>query len=401
MMKQRDVLIIGAGAAGLMCAKTLAAGGVSVTLIDHADKVGKKILISGGGRCNFTNRHVTAANYISDNPHFCKSALARYGAADFIADVERHGIAYHEREHGQLFCNDSAKAIVAMLVDDCRSGDVVFALQREVKGLTRDDSTGIFTLQTQREVYQAPTVVVATGGLSIPKMGATALGLKLAEQFACPVVTPRASLVPFTFSGALGVSFKDLAGIAVPVTVSCRRHRFSEAMLFTHRGVSGPAMLQISSYWQPGDCLEVDLLPTLDVTAWLHEQRKQRPDAQLPTVLATQLPKRLVKLLCQQIGIHSTVKAMSPTQLQTVAAHLQHWQIKPSATEGYRTAEATAGGVSTKVLSSTTMMVKHVPRLYFIGEVVDVTGQLGGFNFQWAWSSAYCAAQAIIKGQHQ
>jgi len=397
-MIQRDVLIIGAGAAGLMCAKTLAADGLSVTLIDHADQVGKKILISGGGRCNFTNRHVTAANYISDNPHFSKSALARFSAADFIAYVESHGIAYHEREHGQLFCDDSAKAIVAMLVDDCRAGDVVFALQREVKSLTRDESNGVFTLHTQRESYQAPAVVVATGGLSIPKMGATGLGLKLAEQFACPVVATRASLVPFTFSGGLGVSFKDLAGIALPVTVRCRRQSFSEAMLFTHRGVSGPAMLQISSYWQPGDSLVIDLLPALDVATWLNEQRQQRPAAQLLTVMATQLPKRLAKLLCEQIGINTPLKAMTPAQIQAVAEHLHQWQVKPSATEGYRTAEATAGGVSTKVLSSTTMMVKHVPGLYFIGEVVDVTGQLGGFNFQWAWSSAYCAAKAIIKG---
>jgi len=398
-MTHRDVLIIGAGAAGLMCAKTLAAGGLSVTLIDHADQVGKKILISGGGRCNFTNRHTTAANYISDNPHFSKSALARFSAADFTAYVESHSVAYHEREHGQLFCDDSAKAIVAMLVDDCRAGDVVFALQREVKSLTRDESNGLFTLRTQRESYQAPAVVVATGGLSIPKMGATGLGLKLAEQFGCPVVTTRASLVPFTFTGVLGVSFKDLAGIALPVTVRCRRHSFSEAMLFTHRGISGPAMLQISSYWQPGDSLDIDLLPALDIAVWLNEQRQQRPGAQLLTVMATQLPKRLAKLLCEKTGINTSLKAMSTAQMQAVAEHLHHWQIKPSATEGYRTAEATAGGVSTKVLSSTTMMVKHIPSLYFIGEVVDVTGQLGGFNFQWAWSSAYCAAKAIIKGQ--
>ncbi|MDQ6979591.1 MAG: aminoacetone oxidase family FAD-binding enzyme, partial [Mariprofundaceae bacterium] len=324
-----------------------------------------------------------------------KSALARYSAADFIAYVESHGIAYHEREHGQLFCDDSAKAIVAMLVDDCRTGDVVFALQHEVKSLARDESSGLFTLRTQRESYQAPVAVVATGGLSIPKMGATNLGLKLAEQFGCPVATTRASLVPFTFSGALGASFKDLAGIALPVTVRCRRHSFSEAMLFTHRGASGPALLQISSYWQPGDSLDIDLLPALDVSTWLSEQRGQRPGAQLVTALATQLPKRLAKLLCEQISVTTTLKAMTPAQMKAIGEHIHHWQIKPSATEGYRTAEATAGGVSTKALSSSTMMVKHVPSLYFIGEVVDVTGQLGGFNFQWAWSSAYCAAKAI------
>ncbi|TLS67059.1 NAD(P)/FAD-dependent oxidoreductase [Mariprofundus erugo] len=393
-MREYDVIVIGAGAAGLMCAGSVAPYGKSVLVLDHAEKAGKKILISGGGRCNFTNRFAGPADFVSANPHFCKSALARFSAADCIAWVEQHGIRYHEREHGQLFCDDSARQILEMLLAPCRDGGVEIRLNTAVHTVERSDDG--YRLTTDKGVYHAAALVVATGGLSIPKMGATALGLKIAESFGLHVIAPVPGLVPFTFTGREKERLNALAGISLPVQVSCRGRSFREAMLFTHRGLSGPAMLQISSYWQPGDALAVDLLPDMDTTRYLDGKREQRPQAQLATVLAELLPRRLVQLLTEDGLGEIRLVQLSDGQRREVEGRLHNWLLKPNGTEGYRTAEVTVGGVDTDELSSKTMECKRMPGLYFIGEVVDVTGHLGGFNFQWAWSSGYAAAMAIV-----
>jgi len=386
------VIVIGAGAAGLMCAGTAAGCGKSVLIVDHAEKAGKKILISGGGRSNFTNRSVTAANFLSRNPHFCKSALARFSAADFLTMVEEADITYHERDHGQLFCDESAKQIIELLMQSCNANGVKLQLQTTINSVAHDNG---FELHTDRGLFRSEALVVATGGLSIPKMGATPFGLKLAEQFGLNIVPPVAGLVPFRFSGKEKDSLQALAGISVDVSVLCRGKTFREAMLFTHRGLSGPAMLQISSYWQPGDELNIDLLPDCDIESLLSEKKAVRPKAQLATILAEQLPKRLVQLLCESVITDKPMQQLSQKEITQIAETLHHWSLKPSGTEGYRTAEVTVGGVDTNELSSKTMQSKKVPGLYFIGEVVDVTGHLGGFNFQWAWSSGYTAGLAV------
>ncbi|ATX81016.1 hypothetical protein Ga0123462_0138 [Mariprofundus ferrinatatus] len=391
-MDEFDLIVIGAGAAGLMCAGTAATYGKSVVVIDHAEKAGKKILISGGGRCNFTNRFATAGDFISSNPHFCKSALARFTAADFIGMVERAGIKYHERDHGQLFCDDSAREIVELLLRPCREHGVNMQLNCTIGSI---QNNGRFVVDTDRGTFRASALVIATGGLSIPKMGATPFGIRLAEQFGLQIVPTVAGLAPFTFTGREKESLKALAGISLDVSVHCRGKSFAEAMLFTHRGLSGPAMLQISSYWQPGDTLEIDLLPGIDVEALLAEKRQSRPQAMLATILSEQLPKRLVQLLCESHISDMRMSQMSERTMGEVAIRLHCWRLKPNGTEGYRTAEVTVGGIDTNELSSKTMEAKKVPGLYFIGEVVDVTGHLGGFNFQWAWSSGYAAALAI------
>jgi len=391
-MDRYDVIVIGAGAAGLMCAGTAATCGRSVLLLDHAAKVGKKILISGGGRSNFTNRSVTAANYLSHNPHFCKSALSRFTAADFITMVEEAGIAYHERDHGQLFCDESARQIVEMLLQPCREHGVKIQLQTSITAVKKTDC---FELVTDRGLFHSERVVIATGGLSIPKMGATAFGLKLAEQFGLTIIPPVAGLAPFTFTGREKEALQALAGISVDVAVRCRGKLFREAMLFTHRGLSGPAMLQISSYWQPGDEIEIDLLPEQEITTLLKLKKLSRPLAQLSTVLAELLPKRLVQFLTSGYIEDLRMQQLSDRQIEQLAGQLHHWRLKPNGTEGYRTAEVTVGGVDTNELSSKTMESRKVPGLYFIGEVVDVTGHLGGFNFQWAWSSGYTAGLAV------
>lgn len=391
-MQKFDLIVIGAGAAGLMCAGTAASYGASVLLLDHADKPGKKILISGGGRCNFTNLHTTAANYLSENPHFCKSALARFSPYDFIERVEKAEIAYHEREHGQLFCDHSASQIVEMLMQPCRNGGVKLQLHCSILKIKKTD---IFELQTDQGLFQARSLVIATGGLSIPKMGATPFGFKVAEQFGLKVVPTAAGLAPFTFTGNEKSSLKSLAGISVNVSVHCRSKTFTEAMLFTHRGLSGPAMLQISSYWQPGDAIIIDLLPGVDSHALLIARRQSRPQAQLATILAEKLPKRLVQLLITDYIDDCRMRQLNEKTIATLSAQLHNWTLKPNGTEGYRTAEVTVGGVDTAELSSKTMQAQKVPGLYFIGEVVDVTGHLGGFNFQWAWSSGYTAGMAI------
>jgi len=388
-----DAIIIGAGAAGLMCASVAGGRGCRVLLIDHADKPGKKILISGGGRCNFTNRYTTAENYLSKNPHFCKSALSRFTAADFISMVEARGIPYHERSHGQLFCDDSAGDIVEMLLASCRDGGVEMRMNIEVESVEKKADG--FSLSTNKGNLQCRQLVVASGGLSLPKIGASPFGLKLAEQFGLPVVAPRAGLVPFTFTGSDMQALKELAGISLDVTVGCRGAAFSEAMLFTHRGLSGPAILQISSIWQPSDAISVDLLPGKTIEDDLAAWQSERPQAQLSTALASMLPKRLVRLLCNGLIRDMKLESMTESERGKVAAALHDWQLKPAGTEGYRTAEVTLGGVDTAALSSKDMQVKNIPRLYFIGEVVDVSGHLGGFNFQWAWSSGHACGMAL------
>jgi predicted Rossmann fold flavoprotein len=391
-MQQYDVIVIGAGAAGLMCAGTAAQSGKSVLVLDHADKPGKKILISGGGRCNFTNRFASASSYISQNPHFCKSALARFSAADFITMVEATAITYQERSHGQLFCDDSAKQIVDMLMRPCTEYGVTVQMLSNITGIQKND---VFEVQTDKELFRSSSLVIATGGLSVPKTGATPFGLKLAESFGLNIIPTVAGLVPFTFTGKEQEALKSLAGISLDVSICCRNKVFNEAMLFTHRGLSGPAILQISSYWQPGDELDIDLLPDCNIESFLAEKRQSRAQAQLSTVLSKQLPKRLVQLLAETQFKDKRMQQLNEKQIKQITSQLHHWRLKPNGTEGYRTAEVTIGGVDTSELSSKTMGSKKVPGLYFVGEVVDVTGHLGGFNFQWAWSSGYTAGLAI------
>ncbi|QRP62776.1 NAD(P)/FAD-dependent oxidoreductase [Rhodanobacter sp. FDAARGOS 1247] len=385
-----DVLIIGAGAAGLMCAIAAGQRGRRVLVVDHANKVGKKILMSGGGRCNFTNMGTTPANYLSANPHFAKSALARYTPWDFIALVEKHRIAYHEKELGQLFCDDSSKQIVRMLLDECAAAGVTVEASCGVQRVRKTPEG--FSVHTARGEVHAESLVVASGGLSIPSMGASGFGYELARQFGHQVLPVRAGLVPLTLSGKHQEHYQDLAGVALPVVESrVGRQGFRAGLLFTHRGISGPAILQISSYWQPGDDLRIDLLPDSDVGAHLVEQRAARPLAELKTVLGELLPKRLAQRLCEQWFENRPMRQYRDAELVQVGAQLNAWPITASGTEGYRTAEVTLGGVDTDGISSSTMQSKLVPGLYFIGEVVDVTGWLGGYNFQWAWASGQAA----------
>lgn len=406
--RQYDALVIGGGAAGLMCAIAAGERGKRVLVIEHANRVGKKILMSGGGRCNFTNTGTTPANFLSANPHFCKSALARYTPADFIALVERHGIAYHEKELGQLFCDESSKQIVKMLLDECAAAGVRVETSCSIERvLHRDDgaggSTG-FHVHTTQGAFTAPALVVASGGLSIPSMGATGFGYELARQFGHTVLPTRAGLVPLTLSGKHQERLADLSGVAFPVTVSCRCHGgdapdFSNFMLVTHRGVSGPAILQISSYWQPGDELWLDLLPGADALSTLQQLQAQRPAAELKTLLGDLLPKRFAQRFCEvwlPAGVHNRpIRQYNAPQLRAIANALHDWPLVASGTEGYRTAEVTLGGVDTDELSSSTMQSRRVPGLYFVGEVVDVTGWLGGYNFQWAWASGHAAGTAL------
>ena len=387
-----DVLIIGAGAAGLMCAIAAGQRGRHVLAVDHANKVGKKILMSGGGRCNFTNTGATPANYLSANPHFAKSALARYTPADFIALVEKHRIAYHEKELGQLFCDDSSKQIVRMLLDECAAAGVTVEANCGVQRV-RKTPEGFSVLTARGEVH-ADSLVVASGGLSIPSMGASGFGYELARQFGHAVLPTRAGLVPLTLSGKHQEHYQDLAGVALPaVETKVGKQSFRAGLLFTHRGISGPAILQISSYWQPGDDLRIDLLPDMDVSTYLVEQRTARPLAELKTVLGEVLPKRLAQRLCEQWFESRPMRQYREAELEQIGAQLNAWPITASGTEGYRTAEVTLGGVDTDGLSSSTMQSKLVPGLYFIGEVVDVTGWLGGYNFQWAWASGQAAGE--------
>ncbi len=396
-MTHYDVIVIGAGAAGLMCAIEAGKRGRSVLVLDHAEKAGKKILISGGGRCNFTNIHTEPGNYISENPCFAISALSRYTPYDFLAWVEKHHIEWEERNHGQLFCKDSAKQVVAMLLHECESAGVSFQLDCTVQTVSKNETSErkIFQLETDQGGFITDALVIATGSRSIPKMGATGFGHQLAGQFAIKTTGLRAGLVPFRLTGREQEKIKTLAGISLQVSAQCNGHCFTEQMLFTHRGISGPAMLQISSYWKEGDTILIDLLPGIDMTEWLARMREQRPKAALRTVLSELMPKRLVHYLCESLIEDEMLRRLSESQFKAIADALHQWRLKPAGTEGYRTAEVTVGGVDTDALSSKTMESKKVPGLYFIGEVVDVTGHLGGFNFQWAWASGYCAGQFV------
>ena len=389
-----DALVIGAGAAGLMCAIAAGRRGLRVLVLDHANKVGKKILMSGGGRCNFTNTGTTPANYLSANPHFCKSALARYTPWHFIELVERHRIAWHEKELGQLFCDESSRQIVAMLLAECAAAGVEVRTHCAIERVEHRDDGG-FLLHTAQGRFAAPALVVASGGLSIPSMGASGFGYQLARQFGHPVLPTRAGLVPLTLSGRHAERLQDLAGVSFPVEARCSGVAFRNALLVTHRGISGPAILQVSSYWQPGDDLRLDLLPDHDIDALLGDWQQSRRDAELKTLLADVLPKRFAQRLCEHWLASKPMRQYAPRELQAIAAALRDWPLVASGTEGYRTAEVTLGGVDTDGLSSTTMMSKQVPGLYFIGEVVDVTGWLGGYNFQWAWASGHAAGSAL------
>lgn len=391
-----DVLIVGGGAAGLMCALTAGQRGKRVLVVEHANRVGKKILMSGGGRCNFTNTGATPANFLSANPHFCKSALARYTPWHFIDMVERHGIAYHEKELGQLFCDVSSKLIVKMLVDECHAAGVRIETGCSIERMTHGDSEdAAFRLHTTHGNFTAPALVVASGGLSIPSMGATGFGYEVAKQFGHAVLPTRAGLVPLTLSGKHQERLADLSGVALPVTARCNGRSFSNYMLVTHRGVSGPAILQISSYWQPGDDLRLDLLPEHDALQALQEWQRERPAAELKTVLGDAMPKRFAQRLCELWLPNRPMKQYNVPQLREIAQILSDWSLVASGTEGYRTAEVTLGGVDTDELSSSTMQSRRVPGLYFIGEVVDVTGWLGGYNFQWAWASGHAAGHVV------
>jgi len=394
-VEQFDVIIIGAGAAGLFCAAQAGQRGLSVLLLDNGKKPGRKILMSGGGRCNFTNLYTEPAAYLSHNPHFCKSALARYTQWDFIDLVNRHGIAWHEKTLGQLFCDDSAQQIVDLLLAECDKGNVILRLRSEVLSVERDESG--YTLQLNGSTVQAKKLVIASGGLSMPGLGATPFGYKIAEQFGLNVYPTRAALVPFTLHKPLLEQLQTLSGVALDTTIDAQDGtRFKEAMLFTHRGLSGPAVLQISSYWLPGEFVTIDLLPATPLEAFLTAQREAHPNLSLKNSLAKILPKRLVEVLqALKVVPDITLKQLNSKQQTELAQTLHAWRIQPNGTEGYRTAEVTLGGVDTTQLSSKTMEARAVPGLYFIGEVADVTGWLGGYNFQWAWSSAWACAQAL------
>ena len=387
-----DVLVIGGGAAGLMCAITAGRRGLRVLVVEHANRVGKKILMSGGGRCNFTNTGTAPANYLSANPHFCKSALARYTPWHFIELVERHGIAYHEKELGQLFCDVSSKLIVAMLLAECAAAGVRVETSCPIERVTHGER---FHVHTARGDFSAPSLVVACGGLSIPSMGATGFGYELARQFGHTVLPTRAGLVPLTLSGRHQERLADLSGVALPVVATSNGQSFENFMLVTHRGISGPAILQVSSYWQPGDDLRLDLLPGVDALALLQRMRDERPAAELRTVLGELLPRRFAQRLCEHWLPNRPMRQLDDRHLRDVADVLQAWPLVASGTEGYRTAEVTLGGVDTDGLSSSTMQSRHVSGLHFIGEVVDVTGWLGGYNFQWAWASGHAAGMAV------
>jgi predicted Rossmann fold flavoprotein len=392
--EKTDVLIIGAGAAGLMCAATAGQRGRSVLLVDHANKVGKKILMSGGGRCNFTNMYTGPDNFLSQNPHFCKSALSRYTPEDFIELVNKHGVAYHEKKLGQLFCDNKAKDILALLLKECQSAGVTIRTHCSIEKV-RPLADG-FEVVSNLGAVQCRSLVVATGGLSIPKMGATAWGYEVAKQFGLELVAPRAALVPFTLDKIILDKLSQLSGSSLEVVVKCKDMSFRENLLFTHRGLSGPAMLQISSYWQPGDELTINLLPHVELFDVLKDKQQSRPKAELKTTLAEYISKNMAQALSElwfsgKDYANRPVNQFNKKQLQSIAQQFHCWKVKPSGTEGYRTAEVTLGGVNSNELSSKTMEAKKQKDLYFIGELVDVTGHLGGFNFQWAWASGVAA----------
>ncbi|TBU79051.1 NAD(P)/FAD-dependent oxidoreductase [Phytopseudomonas daroniae] len=394
-MLSPQVVIIGAGAAGLMCAMSAAARGRSVLLLDHANKAGKKILMSGGGRCNFTNMYCEPSNFLSHNPHFCKSALARFTQWDFIALVTKHGVPYHEKKLGQLFCDHKSSDILGMLLDECEQAGVDLRLDTSVSTIERGENG--YRLSTSLGPVSCESLVVATGGLSIPTLGATGFAYQIARQFGHTLLPTRAGLVPFTLTDPqLKMLCSELSGTSVEdCRVSCNGQSFVENILFTHRGLSGPAILQISSYWQPGDSVSIDLLPHIDLPQWLQEQQGERPNSELKTLLGELFTKKMAGLLAEHWFASKPMKQYTPAELKAIAERLADWQLVPAGTEGYRTAEVTLGGIDTKEVSSKTMESLKSPGLYFVGEALDVTGHLGGFNFQWAWASGYAAAQYV------
>jgi len=390
-----DVIIIGAGAAGLMCAATAGYRGRSVLVLDNAKQAGRKILISGGGRCNFTNQVVVPGNFLRSNSHFVKSALARYKSSAFIELVERHGIEYHERDHGQLFCNDSAKEIVTMLLTECEWAEAKIQLRTDILSISKREQGG-FEISTSKGNYSSDSLVVATGGLSMPKLGASPFGYHIAQQFDLKVLPTHAGLVPFTWHSDQKQRFEPLSGIAIPTTITAKDGtQFSEALLFTHRGLSGPAILQISNYWQPGETISVDLLPGIDARAAMELVLANHPKQSLRNTLSHWLPKRLVEAIFDESLINKALNQLVHVEIDAVITTLKGWLMLMNGTEGYRTAEVTLGGVDTDELSSKTMEAKSVSGLYFIGEVIDVSGWLGGFNFQWAWSSGVAAGSFV------
>ena len=393
MARKYDVAIIGAGAAGMMAAFTAGRRGRSVVVLDHAKAPGEKIRISGGGRCNFTNIHAAPKNYISQNPHFSKSALARYTPSDFIAMVDRHKIAWHEKTLGQLFCDDSAKDIIRMLLEEMRAVHVDLKLSCEISDV--ENGPDGFRLSTSEGPIVAASLVMASGGKSIPKMGATGFAYRIAEQFGLPVTDTRPALVPLTLEPNLLGELSELSGVAVDADVSCSKTRFNEALLFTHRGLSGPSILQISSYWREGDEILLSLEPGVDFLEHLKAAKRDNGRQQVQTVLAQHLPKRLAQYLAETAKLERPLADLPDKALSSLAERIRRWPIKPAGSEGYRTAEVTLGGVDTNALDSRTMQVKAVPGLYFIGECVDVTGWLGGYNFQWAWASGHAAGESV------
>jgi predicted Rossmann fold flavoprotein len=388
-----DAIILGAGGAGLFCAATAGQAGARVLVIDHNREPGRKILISGGGRCNFTNMGAVPDRYLSENRHFARSALSRYTPADFVALVDRHRIAFHEKTLGQLFCDGSARQIVAMLMDECAAGAVDFAFGANITDVTHAD--GRFTVTTVAGVFSAPSLVIATGGPAIPKLGATGFAYQVGKQFGLKIIPPRPALVPFTLPQGEGL-FRELAGVAAEVVARAGKAAFREAALFTHKGLSGPAMLQVSSYWRHGEAIAVDFLPDR-APGWLADMKRQRPKAGLKSVLASALPERLATALADTMGLHGELAAQKDASLAAAMQRLKGWAFRPDGTEGFAKAEVTAGGIDTAGLSSRSMMANHIEGLFAIGEAVDVTGWLGGYNFQWAWASGYAAGQAIAE----
>lgn len=386
-----DVIVLGAGAAGMMCAAQAGQRGRRVLLLEHSGEPGRKILISGGGRCNFTNIHTAHDRFLSANPHFAKSALSRFTAQDFLALVESHGIAWHEKTLGQLFCDGSARQIVALLLAECAKGMVTLGCGEPIRQVAHGD--GQFTVTAGGQVAKARALVIATGGPSIPKLGASGFAYELARQFGLKVVEPRPALVPLTLSGDEAL-FRELSGVAADVVARCGQASFREAALFTHRGLSGPAILQASSYWRRGEPVAIDFLPEL-VAGWLGEAKQAAPRATLRSVLRTQLADRLAEALCERLALDGPLASMTDATLRLAEARLAGWQFQPNGSEGFAKAEVTIGGVSTAELSSKTMEATRVPGLFMIGEAVDVTGWLGGYNFQWAWSSGWAAGQAV------
>jgi len=393
-MNSSPVIVIGAGAAGLMCAISAAEEGLSVTVLDHANKAGKKILISGGGRCNFTNMYVEPSNYLSQNPHFCKSALKRYTQWDFIAEVDKAGLPWHEKKLGQLFSDNKSEAILTMLLDRCATLGVTIQLDCTITGLEKQDD---FILSTSKGDYTTPHLVIATGAMSFPTMGATDFGHRIAKQFGLSVIHTQPGLVPFTFDAKEKQQFDGLSGVSLDSRIECNGMEFRENILFTHKGLSGPAVLQISSYWKPGDTVTVTCLPELDLAEELKQHQQTSPNKHLINIIKQHFPERVLEAFCHDVDLNQPLQQYKHADLQAIADRFQKWSFIPSGTEGYKKAEVTLGGVNTDEISSKTFEAKQVEGLYFIGEVLDVTGHLGGFNFQWAWASGHCCGKAIAE----